>query len=69
MRLGEFVIYAECPYLLVGLDPMSVMGRRVELEDPHTGERRWVRYDELCEAAPIGLRPALRARLAERPLS
>jgi hypothetical protein len=69
MRLGEFVIHAARPYLLVGVDPMSVMGRQVELEDPENGDRSWVPFDELGEAAPIGLRPPIWTRLAERPLS
>jgi hypothetical protein len=35
-----------------GVDPMSVVERRVELEDVHTGERFRIRLDELCDPPP-----------------
>ena len=39
MRIGDLVTYEGAVYVLRGLDPMSVPDRRVELEDPATGER------------------------------
>ena len=39
MRIGDLVTYQGTQYVLCGLDPMSVPDRRVELEDPATGER------------------------------
>lgn len=47
MRLGETVIYEGRPHLVRGLQPMSVSDRRVEIQDPESGERRWVPVGEL----------------------
>jgi hypothetical protein len=38
MEIGDFVTYAGDVYVLRGLDPMSVPDRRVQLEDPSTGD-------------------------------
>jgi hypothetical protein len=38
MEIGELVTYMGSTYVLRGLDPMGVPDRRVELEDPQTGE-------------------------------
>jgi hypothetical protein len=38
MRIGDTVIFRGRPYVLRGLDPMSVPDRRAELEDSETGE-------------------------------
>jgi hypothetical protein len=50
MELGDLVTYRGRSYVLRGLDPMSVDGRRAHLEDAVTGEQLWVRLDELEEA-------------------
>lgn len=39
MEIGELVTYQGRAYVLRGLDPMGVLDRRVELEDPDTGEQ------------------------------
>ncbi len=39
MEIGDLVTYKGSAYVLRGLDPMGVPDRRVELEDPVTGER------------------------------
>jgi hypothetical protein len=38
MKIGDLVTYQGRAYVLRGLEPMSVPDRRVELEDPETGE-------------------------------
>jgi len=38
MKIGDLVTYQGRAYVLRGLEPMSVPNRRVELEDPETGE-------------------------------
>ena len=48
MRIGDHVMYDGRLYVVVGLDPMSVPGRRVDLEDVETGERRRVPLAELA---------------------
>jgi hypothetical protein len=49
MEIGNLVTYRGRAYVLRGLDPMSVDGRRAHLEDASTGERLWVSLDELEE--------------------
>jgi len=51
MEIGDLVTYLGKTYVLRGLDPMSVPGRRAVLEDALTGERRAVPFDEV-EPAP-----------------
>jgi hypothetical protein len=38
MEIGDLVTYQGRAYVLRGLEPMSVPNRRVELEDPESGE-------------------------------
>ena len=38
MKIGDLVTYQGRAYVLRGLEPMSVPNRRVELEDPESGE-------------------------------
>jgi hypothetical protein len=38
MRIGDHVIYDGRLYVVRGLDPMGVPGRRADLEDAETGE-------------------------------
>ena len=52
MRIGDPVTYHGRALTLRGIDPMSVPERRAEVEDPHTGERFTVAFDELEEALP-----------------
>jgi hypothetical protein len=52
MRIGDPVIYRGRALTLLGIDPMSVPERRAEVEDPYTGERLTVAFDELEEALP-----------------
>jgi len=52
MRIGDPVIYHGRELTLRGIDPMSVPERRAEVEDPDTGERFTVAFDELEEASP-----------------
>ena len=47
LRLGDHVIHDGRLYVVLGLDPMGVPGRRVDLEDAETGELRRVPLDEL----------------------
>ena len=60
MRIGDRVIYHGRVLVLIGHEPMSVPERRAQVEDPATGERFDVAYDELEEspAAPPGFDPA-----------
>ena len=51
MQIGAQVIYRGRVVTLIGHDPMSVPDRRAQVEDPVSGERFEVAYDEL-EAAP-----------------
>ena len=39
MKIGDLVTYQGRAYVLRGLDPMGVPDRRVQLEDPETGEQ------------------------------
>ncbi len=52
MRIGDPVTYHGRALTLRGIDPMSVPERRAEVEDPETGERFDVAFDELEEAPP-----------------
>ena len=58
MQIGERVIYHGRVLVLCGLEPMSVPNRRAQVEDPVTGERFGVAYDELEELPPQGFDPA-----------
>jgi hypothetical protein len=49
MRIGELVLYGGRLYVLRGVEPMSVDERKAELEDPVTGERLRVPFDEVEE--------------------
>ena len=51
MRIGELVLFDGRLYVLRGVEPMSVDERRAELEDPVTGERFRVPFDEIGEAS------------------
>jgi hypothetical protein len=52
MKIGDLVTYHERAYVLRGLDPMGVPDRRVELEDPETGEQISVPMDEVSPGDP-----------------
>jgi hypothetical protein len=52
MQIGDPVTYHGRVLTLRGIDPMSVLERRAEVEDPSTGERLTVAYDDLEEAPP-----------------
>jgi hypothetical protein len=52
MRIGDRVIYHGIVLTLVGHEPMSVPDRRAQVEDPASGERFDVPYDELEEMPP-----------------
>jgi hypothetical protein len=47
MEIGDDVIYRGRVLVLLGHDPMSVPDRHAQVEDPATGERFDVLYDEL----------------------
>ena len=47
LRLGDQLTHDGRLYVVLGLDPMGVPGRRVDLEDAETGEVRRVPLDEL----------------------
>jgi hypothetical protein len=49
LRIGDHVTYEGRLYVVLGLDPMGVPGRRVDLEDLATGERRRVPLAALDE--------------------
>jgi hypothetical protein len=49
MEIGELVIWNGRAYVLRGLEPMSVPDRRVELEDPETGEWFTAPFEEISE--------------------
>jgi hypothetical protein len=51
MEIGDDVLYHGRTLRLLGHEPMSVPSRRAQVEDPATGERFEVPYDEL-EAVP-----------------
>ena len=53
MRIGDLVLYDGRLYVLRGIEPMSVDERKAEIEDPDTGERLKVLWDEIEE--PRGL--------------
>jgi hypothetical protein len=50
MEIGDKVIYRGRVLVLLGHDPMSVPDRRAQVEDPETGARFDVLYDELAPA-------------------
>ena len=52
MEIGELVTYQGQSYVLRGLDPMGVPDRRVELEDPETGEQISVLLTEVSAKEP-----------------
>jgi hypothetical protein len=60
MRIGDHVIYRGIVLVLKGHEPMSVPDRRAQVEDPVSGERFEVAYDELeaMPPAPQGFDPA-----------
>jgi hypothetical protein len=51
LRIGDHVAYDGRLYVVLGLDPMGVPGRRADLEDLETGERRRVPVSELEPAS------------------
>jgi hypothetical protein len=51
MNIGDLVTYQGRPYVLRGLDPMSVPDRCAELEDPVSGKRIRVPLVEVEERA------------------
>ena len=53
MNIGDLVVHNGKLYILRGVEPMSVDERKAELEDPETGERVRVPWDEIEE--PRGL--------------
>jgi hypothetical protein len=52
MEIGDDVLYHGRILRLLGHEPMSVPDRRAQVEDPRTGERVDVPYDELEPGAP-----------------
>jgi hypothetical protein len=60
MHIGDEVIYNGRVLLLLGHEPMSLPSRRAYVEEPATGERFEVPYDELEPAPPLreGFDPA-----------
>jgi hypothetical protein len=52
MEIGDLVTYQGRAYVLRGLEPMSVPNRRVELEDPETGEVIVVPLAEVSQQDP-----------------
>jgi hypothetical protein len=52
MEIGDLVTYQGCAYVLRGLDPMGVPDRRVELEDPESGEHISVPLAEVSPPDP-----------------
>ncbi len=49
MRIGDPVLFDGKLYVLRGVEPMSVDERQAELEDPDTGKRVRVPWDEIEE--------------------
>jgi hypothetical protein len=49
MRIGDPVLYDGKLYVLRGVEPMSVDERKAEIEDPDTGKRLRVLWDEIEE--------------------
>jgi len=60
MQIGDTVIHDGRVLVLVGHEPMSLPNRRAHVEDPMTGVRFEVPYDELDEVgtSPPGVDPA-----------
>jgi hypothetical protein len=58
MQIGEKVIYRGQVLVLLGHEPMSLPDRRAQVQDPDTGERFDVAYDELAPADAQGFDPA-----------
>jgi hypothetical protein len=52
MEIGGEVLYHGRTLRLLGHEPMSVPDRRAQVEDPATGERFEVAYDELEASSP-----------------
>jgi len=52
MELGDLVTYEGCAYVLRGLDPMGVLHRSAELEDPESGEHISVPLAEVSPRDP-----------------
>ena len=52
MEIGDLVTYQGRAYVLRGLEPMSVPNRRVELEDPESGEVIVVPLTEVSQQDP-----------------
>jgi len=52
MEIGNQVTYRGRVLVLLGHEPMSVPNRRAQVEDPETGERFEVAYDELEPMLP-----------------
>ena len=52
MKIGDLVTYQGRAYVLRGLEPMSVPNRRVELEDPESGEVVVVPLAEVSQQDP-----------------
>ena len=50
MRIGDLIAYAGRHYVVRGLDPMGVPGRRADLEDVETGETLRVPISQLGAA-------------------
>jgi hypothetical protein len=54
MEIGDLVTYKGRAYVLRGLDPMSVPDRRADLQDPDTGERLTVAFEEVSDPPTAG---------------
>ncbi len=55
MEIGDLVTYKGRAYVLRGLEPMSVPDRHADLEDPESGERIFVPFEELSESPGAGV--------------
>jgi hypothetical protein len=42
LQIGDQVIYEGCPYVLMGITPMSVTPFEMQVQDPKTGRTFWV---------------------------
>jgi hypothetical protein len=51
LRIGDHVTYDGRLYVVLGLDPMGVPARRVDLEDVETGELRRIALEQLESSA------------------
>jgi hypothetical protein len=51
MEIGKVLTYNGRTYVLLGMEPMSVPDRRVDLEDTETGEVRTLPCSDLSQSS------------------